>query len=82
KDAKVALEEIIKDASGSRDFGNARFVRKVIEAAGMAQSDRLLLKNTNPTVKEMCELTAEDFKNINLDQLRKSCKTIGFNSSK
>ena len=55
------LKEIYRENYRSKDFGNGRFVRNMIEKAKFAQTDRLMSRGyENVTEDDISTITAED----------------------
>ena len=79
--AKKSVKKIIDDISKSKDYGNGRFVRKLIENAKLNMDFRLAnLNKTKYTFEELKTLTVEDFKELESDKVldRQEGNFVGF----
>ena len=80
-EAKEYVKSIIDDVSKQKDFGNGRFVRKLIENAKLNMDYRLAVLNKNKyTFEELKTLKEEDFKDLETDKVldRKEGNIVGF----
>ena len=80
-EAKEYVKSIIYDISKQKDFGNGRFVRKLIENAKLNMDYRLAMLNKNEyTFEELKTLKEEDFKDLETDKVldRKEGNLVGF----
>ena len=80
-EAKSYVKSIINDVSKENDYGNGRFVRKLIENAKLNMDYRLaMLNKTKYTFEELKTLKEEDFKDLESDKVldRKEGNFIGF----
>jgi AAA+ superfamily predicted ATPase len=77
-DAEEAAAKILSTAFKTRDFGNGRFVRNMLEKAMMHRASTLFESGRNvPDSKTCLMLTASDFENIEILPARE-VKAIGF----
>ena len=80
-EAKEYVKSVIDDISKGKDFGNGRFVRKLIENAKLNMDYRLAILNKNQyTFEELKTLKEEDFKDLENDKVldRKEGNLVGF----
>lgn len=80
-EAKEYVKSVIDDISKEKDFGNGRFVRKLIENAKLNMDYRLATLNKNQyTFEELKTLKEDDFKDLESDKVldRKEGNFVGF----
>ncbi len=80
-DAKEHVKNVISDIAKGKDFGNGRFVRKLIENAKLNMDYRLSkLNKSEYSFDELKTLQLEDFKDLENDKVldKKEGNLIGF----
>ena len=80
-DAKDYVKNLINNATKEKDFGNGRFVRKLIDNAKLNMDYRLAALNKNSyTFEELKTLVKEDFEDLEDDKVldRKEGNIVGF----
>ena len=80
-DAKEHVKNVIGDVTKNKDFGNGRFVRKLIENAKLNMDYRLSkLNKSDYSSDELMTLQLEDFNDLENDKVldRKEGNLIGF----
>ena len=80
-DAKDYVKNLINNATKEKDFGNGRFVRKLIDNAKLNMDYRLAeLNKTHYTFEELKTLVKEDFEDLEDDKVldRKEGNIVGF----
>lgn len=80
-DAKDYVKNLICDVTKEKDFGNGRFVRKLIDNAKLNMDYRLAaLNKTHYTFEELKTLVKEDFEDLEDDKVldRKEGNIVGF----
>lgn len=80
-DAKDYVKNLICDVIKEKDFGNVRFVRKLIDKAKLNMDYRLAeLNKTHYTFEELKTLVKEDFEDLEDDKVldRKEGNIMGF----
>ncbi|MGM9523763.1 MAG: AAA family ATPase [Faecousia sp.] len=74
------LRNILSTARTSADFGNGRYVRSLLEQAGMEQASRIVKMNGETLTEETLRtLTAEDIPDCNISGLTEK-RRIGFDA--